>query len=246
MTRDLDRMIETLRHPYDQWLENVARFDDDVAVSDVSYTTIVAATHLRQRKHHRNTYEVLKRPFDFLAALILSFVTAPLVALIAVAVKLDSPGPVFFCQLRGGRYGIPFLIFKFRTMPDRYRSAARNKPLEKPHVGASTKVGSFLRKYKLDEIPQVWNVVLGDMSLVGPRPVPLYDSVCVTLPHFDRFAVRPGMTGLWQVTAPHDASAEVKLAYDAQYARITGFWRPFVLDLKLLFSTFAVVLRGER
>ena len=191
----------------------------------------------------KRAYERFKRLVSFPAALLGLVLLFPLLVAVAMAVRLESRGPIFFRQLRAGRYGVPFWIFKFRTMPDTpsHHFVARD-PLAKPTRGRTTRVGRILRNYKLDELPQLLNVLRGEMALVGPRPLSLSDSVCVPEAFMARFAVRPGMTGLWQATVPHDSPAELKWELDARYVTV----RSLRLDIALIVRTFAVVWQGER
>jgi lipopolysaccharide/colanic/teichoic acid biosynthesis glycosyltransferase len=175
---------------------------------------------------------------EFLVALGLLVVTAPLVLLAALLVKLTSRGPVFYTQVRLGRGGRPYLLYKIRSMAhDCERlSGPRWSTGRDPRV---TPVGRVLRFTHLDELPQLWNVLCGEMSLIGPRPerpefVPQLEQA---LPRYrERLRVRPGVTGLAQVQLPADSGLESvrrKLAYDLYYIEAVGPW----LDLRILLST---------
>jgi lipopolysaccharide/colanic/teichoic acid biosynthesis glycosyltransferase len=188
-------------------------------------------------------YAACKRGGDIVAALVLLALTAPFVLLAMFLIKLTSRGPVLYTQTRVGRQGRPFTIYKLRTMVHRCESltGARWAVPGDPRV---IFVGRFLRRTHLDELPQLWNVLRGDMSLVGPRPerpefVPQLE---VALRHYrERLRVRPGVTGLAQVQLPADTDLEsvrVKLAYDLYYVRQQGFW----LDVRILLSTTLKVL----
>jgi exopolysaccharide biosynthesis polyprenyl glycosylphosphotransferase len=191
-----------------------------------------------------------KRTIDVVVATVGLILAAPLCALISAAVKLDSPGPVFYRHKRVGRKGRPFCCFKFRTMvadADALKEHMRHlnerqgpffKMSDDPRI---TKVGKFLRQYSLDEIPQFWNVLAGDMSLVGPRPHPLDDYKRYSLEHLRRLDVKPGVTGLWQVSARKDPSFEKSIDLDSRYIEN---WN-LALDFKILLKTIPVVLRGE-
>jgi lipopolysaccharide/colanic/teichoic acid biosynthesis glycosyltransferase len=183
-------------------------------------------------------YRSLKMPAEFAVAFLLLVVTAPLILLSAVLVKLTSRGPVFYSQLRLGRFGRPYRIYKIRTMVHNCESSsgARWSTPEDPRV---TRLGRFLRRTHIDELPQLWNVLRGEMGLIGPRPerpefVPALEQA---IPHYsDRLLVRPGVTGLAQVQLPPDTdlkSVRRKLAYDLYYVRQFGFW----LDLRILICT---------
>jgi lipopolysaccharide/colanic/teichoic acid biosynthesis glycosyltransferase len=186
----------------------------------------------------RTFYGSLKVILDFTLSAILLVLSAPLIVLAAVAVKLTSTGPVFYTQVRLGRGGRPFTIFKIRTMVQdcEKQSGAQWSTPGDPRV---TRVGRFLRRTHIDELPQLWNVMRGDMSLVGPRPerpefVPRLEN---QIPGYrERLRVRPGVAGLAQVQLPPDTdldSVQRKLAYDLYYVRRMSLW----LDLRILFCT---------
>jgi exopolysaccharide biosynthesis polyprenyl glycosylphosphotransferase len=188
----------------------------------------------------------LRRAFDIAASLGLLLVTAPLLLLTAIAIKLDSPGPVFYRQSRVGLGGKPFTLIKFRSMvvdaeaAGAPRWAARRDP-------RITRVGRIIRLFRIDEIPQAINVLKGDMALIGPRPErPAFvEELARQIPHYnDRALVKPGITGWAQVSYPYGASVEdarMKLAYDLYYVKN----RSLFLDLLILVATVRVVLFQE-
>jgi exopolysaccharide biosynthesis polyprenyl glycosylphosphotransferase len=192
-----------------------------------------------------------KRTVDIVGAIVGLVVLSPLLAAAAVAVKCTSPGPVIFRQRRAGLQDQVFCIFKFRTMrvdAEEYRAelldrneadGPRFKMAKDPRV---TRVGAFLRKYSIDELPQLLNVLDGSMSLVGPRPFPLVESGALHVGAADsRFEVKPGMTGLWQVSGRSDLSWEELCQLDAIYVRSWSFaW-----DLRILMQTPVVALRRQ-
>lgn len=182
-----------------------------------------------------------KRPFDLLviclAALLLFPLWTALLLLIPLAIWLEDRGPVFFVQERAGLHGGRFSILKYRTM----RQGAGNH-LATPKDSRLTVVGMLLRKFYLDELPQIVNVVSGDMSLVGPRPEwwPRHLEICQEMPGFrHRLRVRPGIAGLAQVRGNYWSSAKEKLRYDNLYIETFGPW----LDLKLLGLAVVTVAR---
>lgn len=188
-------------------------------------------------------YERCKPLLDRVAALLLLVLASPLLAALAVVVKLTSRGPAFYSQTRLGKDGEPFRIWKVRTMTHdcECTSGPRWATSDDPRV---TPVGALLRRSHLDELPQLWNVLLGDMSLIGPRPerpefVPRLEAA---LPGYrDRLLVKPGITGLAQVRLPADSDLESvrrKLAYDRYYVRRIGPW----LDVQLLLCTAGCLL----
>ena len=192
----------------------------------------------------------VKRIMDLLLSAVALLLLWPLLLAIALAVKLESPGPVIYASLRAGKKGQKFVCYKFRTMVDgadelkdslrRYneRQDPFFKIAEDPRV---TRLGRFLRKYSLDELPQFWNVLKGDMSLVGPRPHPLDDYARYRPEDHRRLEVKPGITGLWQVIARRDPSFETCLKLDLEYMKS---WN-LLLDFKILMRTVPGVLAGE-
>ena len=191
----------------------------------------------------------LKRLADLALAGAGLIAIAPLLAAIALAIKLDSPGPVLYQAQRVGRKGNTFLCHKFRTMVDdadlakaglRVRNQREGpffKMMNDPRV---TRLGHWLRRHSLDELPQLWNVLGGEMSLVGPRPHPVDDFELYELEHFRRLDVTPGITGLWQVTARGDPSFQRNMALDLEYIERWSLG----LDLQILFKTLFAVVRG--
>jgi exopolysaccharide biosynthesis polyprenyl glycosylphosphotransferase len=191
-----------------------------------------------------------KRFLDVVVATVAMVITAPLFAVIAVLIKLDSPGPVFYDSDRVGRKGRRFKCHKFRTMvvdadmqKEKLRSAnERNGPFFKlandPRV---TKIGRWLRRSSLDELPQLVNVLKGEMSLVGPRPHPVDDYELYSIEHLRRLDVSPGLTGLWQVTARKDPSFDTNMALDLEYIENWSLG----LDFKIMLKTVPAVFRAE-
>ena len=200
---------------------------------------------------------LLKRAFDVVGSAALLVLLSPFLVAIAVWIKLDSPGPVLFRQTRLGLDQRPFTAFKFRTMrsdtsSDRAprvrppgdetgRDPGGRRPLQARAQDVVTRSGEFLRKTSLDELPQLWNILRGDMSLVGPRPCIPYETELFEEHHFERFSVPAGLTGLWQVTArAHSPFAEA-LELDVLYARSWSFWG----DIALLLKTPVQIVRPK-
>lgn len=184
-------------------------------------------------------YEAIKRAFDVLcSAIALIFCAFPML-LIAICVKLDSPGTVFYKQERLGLNGKPFKIVKFRTMVMN-AEAQGVRWSEGDNDSRNTRIGGFLRKYRLDELPQFWCTLVGSMSLVGPRPerACYYEAFERYIHGFhQRLKVKPGITGLAQTT-DYALPPEQKAAYDLEYIKSRSLWT----DLKLLFKTVIVVV----
>ncbi|MEZ5156893.1 MAG: sugar transferase [Solirubrobacterales bacterium] len=197
------------------------------------------------------TANAIKRGIDVVCASFMLVVLAPLLAYIAVRIKLDSQGPVLFKQKRRGRLGGQFELFKFRTMTTDaeerllevealklHPESATFKAAKDPRV---TRYGDSLRRRSLDELPQLWNVIIGDMSLVGPRPLPLQEAAHVPPRYRARERVRPGLTGPWQVFGRSDIPFEDMIKLDYMYV---STWSPRG-DLKLLLRTIAVVFKAR-
>jgi exopolysaccharide biosynthesis polyprenyl glycosylphosphotransferase len=173
-----------------------------------------------------------------------------LLALLAIVIRLDSPGAVFYCSWRMGNKGKRFRFYKLRTMiaeADQLKEDLRGqneregpcfKIADDPRI---TRAGRWVRKYSLDELPQLWNVLKGEMSLVGPRPHPLDDYERYQPEHLRRLDVKPGLTGLWQVYARRDPRFETNMTLDLEYIETWSLW----LDAKILLKTLPAVLRGS-
>ena len=196
----------------------------------------------------------IKRTFDIIFSLLVLILLSPLLLIIAILIKLDSEGPVIFRQVRVGKDGKLFVSYKFRTMyvdaEERLKEILENDPEARkewetywklkndPRV---TRVGRWLRKTSLDELPQFFNVLKGDMSVVGPRPY-----IPSELKHIQEYAkiilsVRPGITGLWQVSGRNEVGYRVRMLLDTLYVVNWSFW----LDMVIIFKTILVVLKGK-
>jgi exopolysaccharide biosynthesis polyprenyl glycosylphosphotransferase len=194
---------------------------------------------------------LVKELTDRIGAIIGLILSAPLFILIALAIKLTSPGPIFFRQARGGRHGRPFTMLKFRTMVTdaemQREELARFNQMSGPVFKIDkdpriTRIGKILRKTSLDEFPQLWNVLKGEMSLVGPRPLPIYEvEKFETTAQRRRLSMKPGLTCLWQTAGRNQIkSFEQWVALDLQYIDNWSLW----LDFKILVRTVPVVLFG--
>jgi lipopolysaccharide/colanic/teichoic acid biosynthesis glycosyltransferase len=201
----------------------------------------------------RRMYFVCKRCIDMLLVALMLIAAAPVMVLIALLIKLDSPGPFFFRQARVAYGGRLFTCYKFRTM---YHNA--DSELHRQHVQALirdqslggyklardpriTRVGHILRKTSIDELPQFFNVIKGDMSLVGPRPPLPYEVQVYEEWHIGRLMTVPGITGLWQVRGRSRVTFDEMVRMDLQYIAQQSLW----LDLKILLLTIPAVLMGE-
>jgi lipopolysaccharide/colanic/teichoic acid biosynthesis glycosyltransferase len=192
-------------------------------------------------------YRPLKRALDLIVCLALMPLIAPVLLVCAVAIRLDSPGPILFTQQRTGQHGIRFGMYKFRTMvrdAEALKASLMHlnilpppdfKIIDDPRI---TRVGRFLRKTSLDELPQVFNVLRGQMSLVGPRPTSFAAST-YDLWHTERLEAVPGITGLWQVKERNAATFDERLRLDAEYLQRQSLG----LDLKIIWWTVVAVFK---
>jgi Undecaprenyl-phosphate galactose phosphotransferase WbaP len=199
-------------------------------------------------------YESLKRVMDILISIIIGLFTLPLMLSTALLIKLDSPGPVFYKQTRLGKDGCKIIIYKFRTMrmdadkvldeylannPKAQREWNETQKLrEDPRI---TRVGKWVREFSVDEIPQLFNILKGNMSIVGPRPIML-DQRSLYGEAIDVYmSVRPGLTGFWQVSGRNHTSFSQRAIYDVYYVRNWSF----LLDISIILRTIWVVLSRD-
>jgi exopolysaccharide biosynthesis polyprenyl glycosylphosphotransferase len=188
--------------------------------------------------------DVIARAVSVFGALVGLILCAPLLSLIGLAVKLDSRGPMFFIQQRAGRNGRPFGLIKFRTM---HPTTEPRSEWVSDNIDRITRVGQYLRRFRFDELPQLWNVLRGDMNLVGPRPHPVTNQAVFMekIAYYGlRSTVRPGMTGWAQIRygyANNLAEETEKMRYDLYYIKNRSLW----LDLRILLMTVATVLFGK-
>jgi lipopolysaccharide/colanic/teichoic acid biosynthesis glycosyltransferase len=194
---------------------------------------------------------IFKRGMDVCGSLAAIILLLPLFLAVAVWLKLDSPGPLFFRQVRIGLHGRPFYFYKFRSMY--IDSEARRAALEKTNESKDgvifkmkndpriTRCGRFIRKYSIDEAPQFFNVLLGDMSLVGPRPPLPAEVAQYSLDDRKRLDILPGITCIWQISGRSDIPFREQVVLDKEYIRGQGFWK----DVLILFKTVPAVLTGK-
>lgn len=223
----------------------------DLVFSRTAVTTLAGIPLISLRESVlREPQRLLKRVFDIVTSSVVLVVLSPLMLLIAILIKLESPGPVFFKQERVGEHGKPFKMIKFRSMYQdadrRWQEVARrdeqgrllHKPARDPRV---TPLGHRLRRTSLDELPQLFNVLLGEMSLVGPRPEMPYIVAEYESWQWQRFRVPPGMTGWWQINGRSDKPMHLHTEEDLYYVQNYSFW----LDIQIILKTIVVVLRGQ-
>ena len=187
-------------------------------------------------------YIRFKYAMDFVVALVAVVACSPLLLAVAIAIKAEDGGKVIFAQRRTGVGGKKFNCYKFRSMKNTEILFDKNKPVIQDNNPNLTKVGKFIRKYKIDELPQLFNVIKGDMCIIGPRPLlPVYDSDYEDW-EIVKFEMRPGLTGLGQVYGNGYLSIKDRKYYDVLYVMHASPW----MDLKIVFKTIAVVIVGER
>jgi lipopolysaccharide/colanic/teichoic acid biosynthesis glycosyltransferase len=198
-------------------------------------------------RHHRARLRAAKRAFDLVFAVLLIPLAIPLLAVCALAIYIEDPGPVVFRQLRTGLHGRRFRMFKFRTMvvnAEELKASLQHlnilpppdfKIIDDPRI---TRVGRVLRKTSLDELPQILNVFKGDMSFVGPRPTSFAPQT-YSLWHTERLEVRPGITGLWQVTGRNRMTFDERLRLDIAYVRSMSLRRDLAILLRTVFAAFS-------
>jgi lipopolysaccharide/colanic/teichoic acid biosynthesis glycosyltransferase len=214
------------------------------------YPSELAAESPASQRPRRVLYPLAKRAFDIAVTLVLAPFALLLVGLLALLIRLDG-GPAFFAQPRLGKGGLTFRLWKLRTMvPDadqRLQIYLNSNPAARAEWDLTqklavdprtTKLGRWLRKYSIDELPQLYNVLRGDMSLVGPRP--MLPEQRQYYPETAYFDMRPGLTGLWQVNVRNDCSFAERARHDTRYALSMSF----MTDIRILLMTPAVVIRG--
>ncbi len=195
-------------------------------------------------------FRFAKRCFDIVASCLSLVILSPVFLVTAVAIKLDDGGPVFFSQLRAGKDGKDFRLYKFRSMRINAEQLFAQMQVQNEQTGNAfkirsdpriTRVGRFIRKYSIDELPQLINIIKGEMSIVGPRPI--LSGQMATCSDYDkqRLAVRPGLTCIWQISGRADIKWEQWVELDLQYIREMSLFN----DLKIIFKTVPVVLRGD-
>ena len=216
------------------------KFAKKIPISTINQVWFLENISQNQKK----AYEFFKRIFDCILALILFLFTLPFWLFIALMIKISSPGPIFYKQIRIGKGGKPFRLIKFRTMiKDAEKDGPKMAQENDPRI---TKFGKFLRKTRLDELPQLWNIIKGEMSFVGPRAErPEFQKSLKSLIPFyqERYLIKPGLTGWAQIKYGYTSSLDEnfeKLQYDLYYIKN----RSFLFDLEIILKTINIVLRG--
>ncbi len=181
----------------------------------------------------KKAYKIFKRIIDFVIALILFIILLPIMVIVAIAIKIDSKGPIFFKQERSGKNNKVFLMYKFRSM------SVSNDVLNFKEADKTTKVGKFIRKTSLDEIPQLINILKGDMSFIGPRPWITEYSKYFTEEQMHRLDVLPGMTGLAQCEGRNGISITEKINFDLKYVKDISLKMDLYVIYKTIYTVFS-------
>jgi exopolysaccharide biosynthesis polyprenyl glycosylphosphotransferase len=212
----------------------------DMFIQQVHFEEINGIPLLRLKSSHKSyIYLAAKRVFDILFASIFIVVSIPFWPIICLLIKIESEGPVIFCQIRIGKDGKPFTIYKFRSL--RCDSCVYERSPTAKDDPRITRVGRWLRRFSLDEFPQFWNVLKGDMSIVGPRPEMPYVVDNYTPIQKQRLKARPGLTGIWQISSARTAEIHENLDYDLYYTENQSF----LLDLVVIAKTIAAAIKGK-
>lgn len=238
----IQNLFECLRHKID--FINLPTFYERI-VQKIPLSAINQIWFLENiSQNQRGFYESLKRLFDFFAALALLIVSLPLWPIIALVVKLESQGPIFYKQTRVGQGGELFKLTKFRTMvKDAEKDGPKMAQENDPRI---TKFGKFLRKTRIDELPQLWNVIKGEMSFVGPRAErpEFHEELKINIPFYqERYLIKPGLSGWAQINHGYSSSVAdnfEKIQYDLYYIKN----RSFLFDLGIILKTINIILKG--
>ena len=221
-------------------MEAITKCDDSIVYNNETQLKIHSVKDVVCKDG--NCYLVIKRLFDIVFSFSAGILLMPFMLIISLLIKLESPGKVLYIQERLGKNGKEFNMLKFRTM---YDNSEKGTPIwADENDPRCTKLGRILRKFRIDELPQLWNIFVGHMSLVGPRPERryFYNKFGEYIPEFgDRLKVKPGLTGLAQVNGGYDLLPEEKLVFDLEYISTRTTW----IDFKIILKTFKVVFSHE-
>ena len=220
----------------------------EIAVESTRLSMMGGAQWGEERLGESRVYLFFKRTFDIIVSLVAIILTLPAMLIVAIAVKLESKGPLIFKQLRSGKMNKPFMMLKFRSMvvdsEEKKGSLMAMNEMDGPVFKIKkdprvTKVGKFIRRWSLDELPQLFNVLIGEMSIVGPRPLPVEEVASLDEDQMGRQAVQPGLTCIWQISGRNDISFEEWIQLDLIYIHN----RTFLLDLEIFVRTFSAIIR---
>jgi lipopolysaccharide/colanic/teichoic acid biosynthesis glycosyltransferase len=221
--------------------EGKKAYDKKIRMTESSAKTLKPEYQYNNMRH----YDLIKHLFDYVISVIILIILSPLLLLLAIFIKVSGRGPVIYSQDRIGKNGKPFVIYKFRSM---IYDAERSEPLLSGNGGVRvTRTGKFLRKYRIDEIPNFINVLKGDMSVVGPRPERKFfiDQIIVRAPEYPELQkVKPGITSWGQIKYGYASNVDEmieRLDYDLYYMKNRSLW----FDMKIFLMTLGTVLKGK-
>lgn len=235
--------MSMISHQEEWWKKLLGKFNFRVLHEEKSVGYLDMESKNKIVTNFDSSYNYVKRGFDIILTLLASPFLLVIIIVFAIIIKIDSKGPAFYSQYRLGKNGIEFKIYKLRSMKTdaEIDSGAVWAEKDDPRI---TKVGKFIRKVRIDELPQFFNVLIGDMSIIGPRPERkvFSDEFCKYIPNFeDRLQVKPGITGLAQINGGYEHSPEDKLKFDIEYINNYSFKQ----DLMIFLKTFSVLLTGD-
>jgi lipopolysaccharide/colanic/teichoic acid biosynthesis glycosyltransferase len=229
------------------WLVRAQRYFDQGFGNEEFLIFLTQLSYWHSIYKSKQKYRICKNMIEVLLCICALPIVLPILLFFAALIKLSSKGPVFYLQLRVGFMGRPFYIIKFRTMFEGaegktsfVKNDAKGGIFKSKNDPRITPIGKFLRRWSLDELPQIINIIKGDMALIGPRPI-IFEDASTTPPEaYIRYCVKPGLTGLWQTTARGDQNGFIMFDCDTRYVQT----QCLSLDLKILFKTVYVVLFG--
>lgn len=237
----MNSLLENLNNEQTEIVQKYCNgnFENNEKYVDEFYDAYIA--NFKQTTKKKYLYKFIKRCFDFFVSLIALIVLLPLFLIVAIAIKIDSRGPVFFVQHRMGKNNKVFKCIKFRSMKKEAPKEMATSVLEHPEMHI-TRVGKFIRKFSIDELPQLINCLNGTMSIIGPRPVVLTEEKLIKLrTQLGVYNMKPGISGYAQVNGRDDVYYKNKALLDAEYVKKASLW----LDFKLILKTVVIVLKRD-
>lgn len=238
----------TLHNNAEEIPEDLRTVRREIAVETTQVSMMGGAHWGADRLGEGKVYLFFKRLFDIIGSLIAIILALPVMLTVAIFIKAESKGPLIFKQLRSGMMNKPFMMLKFRSMvvdsEEKKDSLMAMNEMDGPVFKIKkdprvTRVGKFIRRWSLDELPQLFNVLFGQMSIVGPRPLPVEEVASLDEDQMGRQAVKPGLTCIWQISGRNDISFEEWIQLDLIYIHN----RTFLLDLEIFVRTFSAIIR---
>jgi lipopolysaccharide/colanic/teichoic acid biosynthesis glycosyltransferase len=229
------------------WIKNTKKHVSEDSIDGAVLAFLLRKIIWFQKNSKIRRYLIFKRMFDVSLSVFLLLSLSPFYPLVYLAIRMTSSGPAFYSQIRIGKYGQPFWIYKFRTMYSASEMIDKFADQSRPNTGLQgdyrvTSIGNILRFTSIDELPQLLNVFFGQMSFVGPRPLSPDDSSLMAPSEFDRLNALPGLTGLWQVLDRFSTDGRMKLKMDSLYSK----HRSISLDLKILALTVPLLINPHK